>query len=79
MKHLLAVLLGLLAILTWTFGGTVIELESYREANSQGLCHVVGVDYSADGQARQVREQCLAAAKSSTGPFGHILHALHLR
>jgi hypothetical protein len=79
MKHVLGVLVALLAILTWTFAGTIVELESYRSANAGGLCHVAAVDYAADAGARQAREQCLAAAKTSTGAIGHLLHALHIQ
>jgi hypothetical protein len=76
MKHLLAVLVALLAILSWTFAGTIVELESYRAANAQGLCHVAGTDYAADAAARQARDQCLIATQSQTGPVRHLLNAL---
>jgi hypothetical protein len=79
MKHVLGVAVALLAILTWTFAGTIIELETYRSANAEGLCHVAAADYAADAGARQERERCLTAAKSSTGAIGHLLHALHLQ
>lgn len=76
MKHVLAVLVALLAILTWTFAGTIVELESYRATNAQGLCHVPGTDYAADTAARQQREQCLTATRTGTGAVRHLLNAL---
>lgn len=76
MKHLLAVLVALLAILSWTFAGTIVELETYRSANAQGLCHVADVNYGADAGARAQRERCLAATHTGTGYTRHLLNAL---
>ena len=38
----IGILAALLAILLWTFGNTIVELENYRAANSSGMCHVAG-------------------------------------
>lgn len=76
MKHLLAVLAALLAILSWTFAGTIVELETYRSANAQGLCHIANVDYSGDAGARTQRERCLAATHTGTSYVQHLLNAL---
>ncbi len=72
----IGIVAALLAILLWTFANTIVELESYRAANSAGLCHVAGIDYAADAQARIVRDQCLAGATTQTSPIRHLLHAL---
>jgi hypothetical protein len=78
MKHVLGVAAALLAILAWTFGNTIVELESYREANARGLCHVAAADYAGDAQARLQREQCLAGAGSDTGAVQRLLRALRI-
>jgi hypothetical protein len=78
MTRTLGVLAALLAILLWTFGNTIVELESYRYANSLGMCHVTGVDYAADAQARAQREECLERADTQKSPIWHLLHALRI-
>jgi hypothetical protein len=76
MARILGLVAALLAILLWTFGNTIVELESYRYANSLGMCHVAGVDYAADASARAQREECLAQADTEKSPVWHLLHAL---
>jgi hypothetical protein len=78
MARALGFLAALLAILVWTFGNTIVELESYRQANSSGMCHVAGVDYAADAQARAQREECLSRTTTSNTVL-HLLHALGIR
>jgi hypothetical protein len=76
MTRTLGLVAALLAILLWTFGNTIVELESYRYANSLGMCHETGVDYAADASARAQRDACLAGADTQKGPIWHLLHAL---
>lgn len=78
MKHVLGVAAALMAILTWTFGNTIVELEAYREANAKGLCHVAAADYAGDAEARRRRDQCLATATSDTSAIRRLLHALRV-
>ena len=78
MTRTLGVVAALLAILLWTFGNTIVELESYRYANSLGVCHAAGVDYAADGAARAQREECLEHADTEKSPFWHLFHAMGL-
>ena len=78
MTRALGLLAALLAILLWRFGGTIIELENYRYANSLGMCHVAGIDYATDPQARIQRDQCLVATNSRTSPMWHLLYALRI-
>jgi hypothetical protein len=74
----IGIVAALLAILLWTFANTIVELESYRAANSAGLCHVAGIDYATDAPARIQRDQCLAGATTQTSPIRHLLHALRI-
>lgn len=78
MARILGLVAALLAILIWTFGNTIVELESYRYANSLGLCHSAGADYAADAAARVQREQCLEHADTERSPVSHLLHALRI-
>lgn len=78
MTRILGLVAALLAILLWTFGNTIVELESYRYANSLGLCQTAGIDYAADAQARAQREQCLDHADTERSPIAHLLHALRV-
>lgn len=78
MTRTLGLVAALLAILLWTFGNTIVELESYRYANSLGMCHETGVDYAADAAARARRDECLAAADTQKGTIWHLLHALRI-
>lgn len=78
MTRVLGLVAALLAILLWTFGNTIVELENYRYANSLGVCHTAGVDYAADAPARAQREECLERANTEKSPIAHLLHALGL-
>lgn len=76
MARTLGLVAALLAILLWTFGNTIVELESYRYANSLGMCHTTGIDYAADAPARAQRDECLAGADTQKSAIWHLLHAL---
>ncbi len=76
MARTLGLLAALLAILLWTFGGTIIELENYRNANSMGLCDEASADYANDPQARMRRDQCLAGTSTRTNGIWHLGYAL---
>lgn len=78
MTRVLGVVAALLAILLWTFGNTIVELENYRYANSLGMCHAAGADYAADAPARAQREECLTGAATQKSPVRHLLHALRI-
>lgn len=78
MTRSLGLLAALLAILLWTFAGTIIELENYRYANSQGLCDVASVNYATDAQARVQRDQCLSKTQTRPNPLSHLLYALRI-
>jgi hypothetical protein len=78
MTRMLGLLAALLAILLWTFGGTIIQLENYRYANSQGLCDDASVNYATDAQARAQRDQCLFKTSTRPNPVSHLLYALRI-
>ena len=67
-----------MAILLWTFGSTIVELENYRSANSLGLCDVASVNYATDAQARVQRDQCLLKTTTRPNPLSHLLYALRI-
>lgn len=79
MTRMLGLLAALLAILLWTFGSTIVELENYRYANSLGLCDVASVNYATDVQARVQRDQCLTRTTTRSNPIWHLLYALRIR
>lgn len=78
MARALGLLAALLAILLWTFAGTIIQLENYHYANSQGLCDVASANYATDAQARAQRDDCLFNTNTRPSAVTHLLYALRI-